>query len=208
MASYNEIAFQCGTDKAYDLERGWHGYMNYYEAHLRGRSPKRILEIGAAGGCSLRMWEIIFPEALIVGVDIDPRSLRTRAQRAVIEMIDAKDLRPLVQKYHSFDFIVDDGSHIAEEIFAALNVLWDTLEPGGLYVIEDMYCESFDPVPKCTREELLATRPKWQAFCGRIVDWILLRGDVARMTVHQCVLTLGHPGGQCIIFLEKSLEEG
>ena len=205
MGRYDDIALVCVTDKSSDRSIDGHGYMDYFEEHLRGHDPRRILEIGVGGGGSLKMWETIFPHALIVGVDIHPGCLAEAGRSRVVELINARDLRPLVRKYGSFDFIVDDGSHIAEEIFLALDVLWDALTPGGLYAIEDMYCDLFDDMPKCTRGELLVAKDQWPGFCGDLVDWVLARDDVAAMTVHRCQLTAPNSDGQCIIFLEKKL---
>lgn len=44
-----------------------------------------------------------------------------------------------------FDIIIDDGSHIGTEQIATFNNLWPSLNPGGWYVVEDLFA-AYDPV--------------------------------------------------------------
>ncbi|MDA9821055.1 hypothetical protein N9C56_00790 [Paracoccaceae bacterium] len=37
-----------------------------------------------------------------------------------------------------FDVILDDGSHVPEHQILTINKLWDLVEPGGIYIIEDI----------------------------------------------------------------------
>lgn len=38
----------------------------------------------------------------------------------------------------NFDVIIDDGSHLARDISKAFHVLWQYVNPGGLYIVEDV----------------------------------------------------------------------
>src|SRR5208337_5037275 len=79
-----DIALKYHCDKHPEIG---HGYTPYYSELLHGRNIKRILEIGIGGiacmgyipdyvvGASLFMWQDYFPEAEIVGWDIDPDAL-------------------------------------------------------------------------------------------------------------------------------------
>ena len=52
----------------------WKHYFPIYEKHFEPirNKPIKILEIGILNGGSLEMWRYYFPEATIVGIDINP----------------------------------------------------------------------------------------------------------------------------------------
>jgi len=45
-----------------------------------------------------------------------------------------------VDKDAAYDLVIDDGSHIAEDVLGVLAHCWKWVKPGGYYVIEDMGC--------------------------------------------------------------------
>lgn len=95
----------------------------------------------ACGGASLKMWEDYFPSATLFGFDINPASyLNTeRATTFVADQGDPGSIRRAADAAGGrFDIIVDDGSHRADHQQLTFSVLFDYLEPGGLYFIEDL----------------------------------------------------------------------
>jgi cephalosporin hydroxylase len=109
-------------------------------AHLRTQ-PIRLLEIGVAGGSSLRMWEEFFPAARIVGVDINKGAHRHASERTSVHIGDQRDAEFLDALGHTegpFDIVVDDGGHEMEQHRASLLALWPHLLHGGYYAIEDL----------------------------------------------------------------------
>ena len=133
-----------GTDKLYH-----HHYDGEYERHfgpIRDKSIN-ILEIGIGGygrpdhgGESLKVWRDYFPHATIVGIDIEEKNLDL-GERITIRQCDQNDkatLWQLNEQNGPFDIIIDDGSHFQEHIFTSFNILWPFLNPGGIYVIEDL----------------------------------------------------------------------
>jgi len=102
-----------------------------------------IVEFGVACGASLRMWANYMPSSRIVGLDIreDCSGLCSDLQNVKIFIADPATWN----SDHSFDLIVDDASHIAEHIVAAIKNCWRWVKPGGFYVIEDMHC-TYDPL--------------------------------------------------------------
>ncbi len=52
-----------------------HNYLIYYWMHFRDirLEVKSVLEIGIQTDRSIRMWEEFFPNAIIYGIDIDPK---------------------------------------------------------------------------------------------------------------------------------------
>lgn len=137
-ASLADLARRYGTDKLS------HNYCDAYEKHLGHLRdvPIALLEIGIFRGYSLRMWADYFNRAAVVGVDIVERC-PVVGDRIETVIADIKDYVP----DREFDVIVDDGSHMADDIIAAHARLWPRLRPGGWYVIEDW-------------------RTQWEAFFG------------------------------------------
>lgn len=131
---------QCGTDKAghrFDLPYG--GLF----AHRRD-SVLKVLEIGVKSGGSLRLWEQYFPNAKIVGLDIDPACRAYASERSKVFIGDAYNptfMRSvLAQVGGDFDLIVDDGSHISDDQVIALKLLWPALRAhGGIFAVEDTH---------------------------------------------------------------------
>lgn len=141
----SQLAIKYGTDKARD-----HWYTPAYNLRFERLRPAPItlLEIGVggygdplAGGHSLRMWRDYFtnPEAKIIGIDIEPKNIDIPGVETL--MVDATNpgqLRKLGETYGPFDIVIDDGSHIPNDIMQSWVVLWDYLITPGWYVIEDL----------------------------------------------------------------------
>lgn len=145
-----------------DKQTSQHNYAAVYEVLFAARrqSVRRLLEIGIGTvdakalsnmawqqnyrpGASLRAWRDYFPNALIVGLDIDPKSMLDddRVRTAVCDSTNpesVKALPPWIQDA-AFDVIIDDGLHSAEAQQKTLLHFWPLLKSGGCYVIEDIY---------------------------------------------------------------------
>ena len=137
------LAVVWGADKA----RHQHGYTTHYARHVKRRSVRCMLEIGiggyddpAVGGSSLMMWRNYLPKATIYGLDLYEKHLE--APRVIVLQADQSDpasLERAVADCPPFDFVVDDGSHIASHTRTAFETLFPKLKPGGLYAIEDLW---------------------------------------------------------------------
>jgi hypothetical protein len=102
----------------------------------------KLLEIGLAGGASLRTWEKYFPNSTIVGVDINLAAKAYARPRVTIEIADQSDagqLSILGETHGPFDIIIDDGSHFWEHQITTLQTLFPFLRDDGFYVIEDLH---------------------------------------------------------------------
>lgn len=135
--TWDDVARRCGTDKA----SSHHGYVDHYQARIEGRDVHRLLEIGVAHGNSLRLWQEVLPDALIVGVDITPEC--RLYQRRDIAVIVADAGNPAMMAAVStlcgpFDVIIDDGEHDERTVRAAFEELFPRLAPGGIYFVEDL----------------------------------------------------------------------
>ena len=118
-------------------------YLRHYEtlfAHLRDEEFI-FIEIGVFNGASTRTWKQFFSRAHIVGVDINPRCQSYASDRVTIEIGSQNDpafLHRLVSTYPP-RVIIDDGSHQSYDVIFTFERLFPALEPGGIYVIEDLH---------------------------------------------------------------------
>jgi hypothetical protein len=123
----------------------WAHYYDIYERHLaRFRaSDVHVVEIGVYGGGSLSLWRSYFGEgAQITGVDIDPRCSRFAASGIEIVIGDQADRgfwRSFVAVHPRIDVVIDDGGHQPEQQAATLESLLPYVQPGGVYICEDIH---------------------------------------------------------------------
>jgi cephalosporin hydroxylase len=118
-----------------------HGYVDLYEQYLAGmrRRARRVLEIGIYRGASLQMWRDYFPRAEVYGVDIKEIAVPgSRIHTLVGDQSDPALLERL-RALGPWDLIIDDGSHRQSHVLATFEGLYDSVAPGGYYVIEDMH---------------------------------------------------------------------
>lgn len=141
MKTLDQIGVSHGTDKS----STFHSYLSILETYF---SPWRdrdlqLLEIGVAGGNSLRTWLEYFPEAEVVGLDHNPEyvkhKLGERGSARLADATHAETWEHLKALCYQFDIIIDDGGHFSQQIMAAFNGGWPMLKSGGLYIIEDLH---------------------------------------------------------------------
>lgn len=141
--SLQEIGIELECDK-FSVHKYGDVYERYFDK-LRYQ-PIKILEIGIGGenrelgGASLKTWERYFTKAHIVGIDLyDKSELDTdRIKTLVVDQSDQEALERLWHEHGPFDIVIDDGSHVSEDILLSFFKLFHLLRPGGIYVIEDI----------------------------------------------------------------------
>lgn len=122
------------------------GYLEIYEtyfAHKMNESIK-LLELGVAGGQSMKMWQDYFCNGLIVGIDLfpkfEPGPDDTRVRIFSGLQNDFEFLKQVSAECapDGFDIIVDDCAHIGQITKESFWYLFKNhLKPGGIYAIED-----------------------------------------------------------------------
>lgn len=123
----------------------WHHYIPLYDRYFgrwRGR-PLRFLEIGVSDGGSLAMWRRFFgPDAVIFGIDIDPRCAAFDGEAGKVRIgsqDDADFLAAVVEEMGGLDVVLDDGSHEMAHVRRSFEVLFPRLSHGGTYMVEDLH---------------------------------------------------------------------
>jgi hypothetical protein len=140
-------------------------YAGAYEALFRARRKqiRRVLEIGigtlnpaAASsmfgfgashyrpGASLRAWRDYFPNAEIVGIDVQPDTqfCEERIQTFLCDSRDPGAAERFLSIQEPFDIVIDDGSHQAQDQLATLRNFFPAVRTPGLYLIEDVHWHS------------------------------------------------------------------
>jgi hypothetical protein len=137
------LARHFGTDKW-----GPHRYASHYEHHFKPFKNDKftLLEIGIGGyarekqgGASLRMWKAFFPNAEIIGLDVEDKSFVVEPRISAYQgsQTNVPLLRTIVSDAENLRIVVDDGSHRSDHIRTTFEALFPLLPSGGLYAIED-----------------------------------------------------------------------
>lgn len=136
-----------------------HNYADFYEmifGHCRNtiasvlecgmgtNNPGLPSSMGVDGkpGASLRVWRDYFPNAEIIGIDIDSKILfqEERISTYQVDQTSSESIRAFLDQIPGteFDVILDDGLHK----FSAGRTLFENtihrLKPDGVYLIEDV----------------------------------------------------------------------
>jgi hypothetical protein len=156
-----------GSDKG-ELQKGsqlrrWpaHTYADFYEMLFEQKreavrsvlecgmgtnDPSLVSSMGMKGqpGASLRVWRDYFPQADVVGIDIDRDILFTedRIQTYYCDQASAQSVtefkRAASMPAESVDIIIDDGLHEFHAGKTLFENTFDLLKGDGLYIIEDV----------------------------------------------------------------------
>lgn len=125
-----------------------HLYENIFEPYKTKNI--KLLELGIWSGSCLLLWEKYFENAeKIVGVDIDLSNLKpdviqesTRNKKIKIIHHNVTESSLVSCLDDMYDIIIDDASHAVEDQLTSFNLLKDKLNPGGIFVIEDIQSEN------------------------------------------------------------------
>ena len=157
-----ELLNQTGSDKGTTVYAGGgvpHCYALEYERLFRGfrQDAFNMLEIGLdvasppADVPSVRAWRTYFPNAVVYGFDIEDFSFVQERDVVIFRGNQASrgDLSRFLETYGSpaFRVVLDDGSHAASHQQISLATLFRQVEPGGLYIVEDMSWQPFPESP-------------------------------------------------------------
>ena len=160
----NETRSDKGTEWASGNRGAAHCYaLEYYRllGSLQGREFK-LLEIGLDDASkttgtpndapSLKAWRQFFRKAKLHGYDINDFSFFQQERTTTFQGDQASraDLRRFLDSAGEpgFRVILDDGSHASSHQQISLATLFPSVEPGGMYIIEDLGWQPFAETPK------------------------------------------------------------
>jgi ubiquinone/menaquinone biosynthesis C-methylase UbiE len=111
-------------------------------AYAESTDARRVLEVGCGQGVGLELLAVHFPEAEIVGVDVDPRMIRRARRRLDSDadriQVQVGDICALPFENASFDVVVDFAMvHHVPDWAAALREIARLLRVRGEFVFED-----------------------------------------------------------------------
>lgn len=133
METLNDFGLKHKTDKSTITHCYLDNYAKYFEAY-RDREFV-MLEIGVAGGASIRMWREYFPKAKVYGIDNNPDC----AGEGIFigNQTDTEFLDRVISEIGVPDVIISDGSHVGDEEVLTWKHLFPKMKSDGIYVLED-----------------------------------------------------------------------
>lgn len=98
----------------------------------------RVCEVGVWHGDSLDMWQALFPQGIIAGVDADPASRWPDGTCRIVTSQDNPHLPGQLEAISpEWDLVIDDASHDGIMSAETFRLLWPLVRAGGYYVLED-----------------------------------------------------------------------
>lgn len=163
----DDLANKHGSDKG-TLSQEAHGYCGVYESIIQNlKHPLTLLEIGIWDirfpGASCRMWKEYLSDSRIIGMDINPLAKSLEGEVGIEVMLcdqtNPEEIRRQLEERKigmlDLDLVIDDGSHLLNDVGVSLRTLWPYVSPGGVYVVEDMH---FANQPRHSLNQI----PEWE----------------------------------------------
>jgi hypothetical protein len=158
---YHNVTELCHIMKKNNVDKGLglHNYSTFYEylfSSLR-HSHFDFLEIGYKKyGLSVAAWKQYFSNARILYADDANPSGKTSLH--VFDQRSEKDIHRLMTEIGDMDVIIDDAFHQFQENLFLLQHMFQHLNDGGIYIVEDM-TEETKHLFLAHKQRLLETLP-------------------------------------------------
>jgi len=136
LTKYSSVDTNYGTDKITS-----HSYGSVYNTLFdMYRGCSSILEIGFDGGAALQAYSEYFKNATIYGIDIDDRRLPyVKENPRIRTFIGDATVESTINHFgRKYDVIIEDASHTLEHQIQHFKDYSKFVNPGGIYVIEDI----------------------------------------------------------------------
>ncbi len=121
----------------YNTDKNIHSYIQVYQEIFSQFNDVglEMLEIGVQLGGTLLAWKEFFPMGEIYGVD--NQDVRLPAYISDKVHFICEDINKVTFGGHFWDIIIDDGSHLLEDVRFVVQTYLPYLKPGGYLIIED-----------------------------------------------------------------------
>ena len=178
----HELGLKHGTDKI-----SVHGYDRYYQQVFENLQDKKLnlLEIGIYYGSSIKLWHEFFENANIYGIDIDNKDhLNLQNNRTKFfygNQSDINFLQNFIKLVEPLDIVIDDGGHVSKELIVSFEVLFPSLNSGGIYIIEDIYTSYLNRWGWGGDESNFNNPNTTVGYFKNIIDSLNFRDDVFRL---------------------------
>lgn len=105
-----------------------------------------IAEIGVLDNMSMLCWREYFPNATLVGFDINQSFLDNgkslNLSNTTYDFMNVKDILSIksgLSKYAKYDIIIEDTTHQIDDQIRVCSIAHNYLKPGGILIIEDIF---------------------------------------------------------------------
>tara|TARA_B100001057_G_scaffold260840_1_gene261037 strand:- start:4325 stop:5089 length:765 start_codon:yes stop_codon:yes gene_type:complete len=225
--SLNELFNHFGTDKGTSVKNPYnkkseeifgHGFAEFYEKYFNNFKNDNInfLEIGTWEGASLASFTKYFNNANLYGLDRNFK-FKYKSKRINFHYCDTtnnKDLKKISNKIgkSKFKVIIDDGSHLLNDIIHNLKFFLDFVDNNGYYVIEDYnHPEYYSNLNNSLGDELLIKDiiikiKNKQFFDSKILnrsDQLKIFESIKEINVHKGIMIDGGTNVSDIVFFKK-----
>lgn len=138
------------TDKSpFNTQGHRHPYTPIYSMFFSQYKDKPIkfVEIGIAGGSSVKLWNTYFTNATFYFYDRDENFLEysrsfTNPERNNFQVMDVRDIDNMVECFKKtggdLDIVLDDSSHNIDDQKLIIKAALPYVKSGGLIIIEDI----------------------------------------------------------------------
>ncbi|MDC1169972.1 hypothetical protein OAT35_01210 [Candidatus Pelagibacter sp.] len=144
-------------------------YFQVYDSILskyKFKEDLTVVEIGVKDGGSLFMWQKLFPNAKIIGIDLNIECKKFEKDGFFIEIGDQsskKFWKNFFYKHQNVDIIIDDGGHTnIQQIITAISCI-PFIKDGGILITEDVMCSYFYNFGNPSKYSFIN-------FCKKIID--------------------------------------
>jgi hypothetical protein len=132
------------------------------------------------------LWlDYLGPAATVHGVDIEPDGKSYENDKVKVSIGDQSDRgfwKEVLNANAGFDIVIDDGSHMHRDQIVSLEEIFPKLNPGGVYICEDVHGNSnrfasyvmgiasllngqSNPIQQCVESVFLHRSRAWRSRC-------------------------------------------
>ena len=217
--SLDKLFFYYGSDKGNFFQKikdQGHGFAGFYTQHLKHLKQKeiKILEIGSYAGASAAAFAKYFVNSSVYCFDINISKFVFSSKNIHVYGLDINNedkLKKILEKINLesnsnfFDIIIDDGSHYLSDVLFSLKTLFEYVQKGGVYIIEDFkhpnYYDYNRNIDHILVDQILKNLQEKKLFTSNIItndDQVYIHKNINKIKTYK-----GNLKDSDICFIEK-----